>query len=164
MFCIVNELVVTYYDARLAGNFQAIFLFENKVSREKGETNVPQNRANPIQHKFFKFFGMKNCMHIFTLDPISPFHSPRVSSWRNCCDLTPLEVRYNYIAYGLQSIRLHADYPVSHDFLQAACSTSSQVPPCSGGPAHSIKPEDYPTKLLFVALADNVAHRHSGCV
>jgi hypothetical protein len=31
---------------------------------------------HPIQQKFFEFLGTQNCMHIFTFNPISLFHSP----------------------------------------------------------------------------------------
>ncbi len=45
------------------------------------------------------------------------------------------------------------------DFLQAACSTSRITTL-----QYTIKPEDYPTKPLFVASADNVAHCLFMCV
>ncbi len=35
-----------------------------------------KSTSNPIQQKFFEFLSTQNRMHTFTLNPISPFHSP----------------------------------------------------------------------------------------
>ena len=48
-----------------------------------------QVTLHPIQQKFFEFLGMQNCMHIFSLNPISPFHSP---AGRPAMTLNRLEV------------------------------------------------------------------------
>jgi hypothetical protein len=62
-----------------------------------------------LSSKFFSFLGMKNLMHIFTCCPILWFYSQAGGSaviyccWRSRS--------YDYIAYELELISLHADCP-----------------------------------------------------
>ncbi len=45
-------------------------------SMREGRNDVTQNRAHPSQQTHFEFLSTQSYMHIFTLDPISPFQSP----------------------------------------------------------------------------------------
>jgi hypothetical protein len=130
----------------LTGNYyQAEILFENKDSQAKRKTTVLQNRAHPSQQKFFEFLGTQNLCSLFHIFKFT--HTPVGAP--NCVCTVGFQLLSILSCHSKSSWNAHAAQLI-REFLQAACSTSGRTTLS----AYSLKADDYPAKLLFVASAN----------